>query len=519
MREILAKVVDYWNRSTALQKVLAGAGLGAFFLLLIFGLSFVAGDKYVPLFDYIKDRREALAVEAKLKELVIPYKTSEGGHIILVESNQLESAHLALAEANALPNSIDSYKEILDSQSSFGLTNKELTVRINRAKEGKIARTIMQYRNIKRADVTIEMAEDVLFVEDQKETSVSVLVTMENALEVMDANQVRTILGLVTKSVLGVKEDNIHISDDKGNDLVALLKGKSKELSNYERTRRKEVELRRKAEETLGEIYGEDNIRVEVTVELDFDKKEVVAKELAPPVKGEDQGVTISEERKEQDTKTTDPKAIPGTTTNIPGYQAPDPTLTASTSKEQRVNRAYNTKETTIKHATGLIKRMTVAVVINQAILSGSTLTDEEREKVINTVSKAIGVDITGRRDEITVNAFVFNRIKFEFMKRREKSYKDFEAKIASVAVMSFLSAIFLGFYRYYRRIKLQRQRKTLEMAQRAIAEHQEMDEEVLTVEQKERNERERFLMEMARENPEELVKTIRSFMMEESYY
>ena len=48
---------------------------------------------------------------------------------------------------------------------------------------------------------------------------------------------------------------------------------------------------------------------------------------------------------------------------------------------------------------------------------------------------------------------------------------------------------------------------------------HQEMDEEVLTVEQKERNERERFLMELARENPEELVKTIRSFMMEESYY
>lgn len=519
MKETLAKIVDFWQRFSNVQKILAGTGMASLVLLLGFGTAYLTTDSYTPLFDYIKDRREALAVETKLKELSIPYKTSEGGHIILVEAEKLEAAHLALAEANALPNSIDSYKEILDSQSSFGLTNKELTVRINRAKEGKIARTIMQYRNIKRADVTIEMAEDVLFVEDQKETSVSVLVTMENALEVMDVNQVRTILSLVTKSVLGVQEENIHISDDKGNDLVALLKGKSKELTNYERTRRKEVELRRKAEETLGEIYGEDNIRVEVTVELDFDKREVVAKELAPPVKGEDQGVTISEEKKEQDTKTTDPKAIPGTTTNIPGYQAPDPTLTASSSKEQRVNRAYNTKETTIKHATGLIKRMTVAVVINQAVLEAKLLTDEEREKVVNTVAKAIGLDIVGRRDEITVNAFVFNRIKFEFLKRREKSFKDFEAKLASVAVIAFLSAVFLGIYRYYRRLKIQRQRKTLEMAQRAIAEQQEIEEEVLTVEQKERNERERFLMEMARENPDELVKTIRSFMMEESYY
>ncbi|MBT3784710.1 flagellar M-ring protein FliF [bacterium] len=519
MKETLAKITEFWQKLSRIQQI--SMGIGAFGVLILVGVSavFLGSEKYVPLFDYIKDRREALGVQSKLIELGFKVKSSEGGHIISVMKGKVEAAHLALAESNSLPDAIPSYEEILDTQSSFGLTEKELVVRINRAKEGKIARTIMQYRNVKRADVTIEMAQDVLFVEDQKDTTVSVLITMENALETMAAPQVRTTLNLISKSVLGVEDKNVHISDDKGNDLVALLKAKTKELSHYEKTRRKETELRRKAEQTLAEIYGEENIGVQVDVVLNFDEKEVEAKELKPPVKGEDQGVTISEEKKEHDTKTTDPKAIPGTTTNIPGYQAPDPTLTASMSKEQRINRAYNTKKTVIKHAIGLIKRLTVSVVINQAVLSDKILSEEEREKVIHAVAKAIGLDTIERRDEISVQAFVFNRIKFESLKRREKDYKDFEAKLASVAVIAFLSAVFLGIYRYYRRLKIQRQRKTLEMAQRAIAEQQEVEEEVLTVEQKERNERERFLMEMARENPDELVKTIRSFMMEESYY
>jgi len=520
VNDLLANIKGFWDKLSRTQQISFAAGSLAVIVMAGVLAALFTSEDYVPLFDYIKDRREALSVQNHLKEAGFKVQVSEGGHVIAVLSDKREAAHLALAEANSLPDAIPSYAEIMDATSSFGLTEKELDVRINRAKEGSLAKTIMQYRNIMRADVTIERARDSLFSEDQKETSISVIVTMKDALQTMGASQVRTILSLVKHSVLGVSEKNIHISDDEGVDLAALLKNKSAELSHHEMALRKEKELQRKATQTLAEIYGEDNITVQIAVELNFDAKEVESKELAPPVKGEDSGVAISEEKKEMSAKTTDPKAVPGTTSNIPGYQPPDPTRTESNSKESRINKAYNTRKTIIKHAVGLIRRLTVSVVINkEVLLPEKLLTEEERQRVVNAISKAIGLDTKNRKDEISVEAFTFNRIRFESQRKREKSYSDFEAKLASVGVVSALMAVFLGIYRYYRRVKIQRQKKAIEIAQRSIAEQQEVEEEVMTVEQKERNERERFLMEMARENPEELVKTIRSFMMEESYY
>ena len=69
----------------------------------------------------------------------------------------------------------------MDGNSSFGLTEKELDLRIKRAQQGNLSKTIMQYRNIKQAKVTIAEARDTLFSEDQKDTRVSVLITMESA--------------------------------------------------------------------------------------------------------------------------------------------------------------------------------------------------------------------------------------------------------------------------------------------------------------------------------------------------
>ena len=111
---------------------------------------------------------------------------------------------------------------------------------------------------------------------------------MENPLEKIAAEQVKTIINLVKHSILGVKKENIHISDDKGNDLMAMLVQKGKELSHHELTIKRE-KLRRKASQTLAEIWGEFNVKVEVSLQLDFDNLEEESKELAPPVAGEEQ--------------------------------------------------------------------------------------------------------------------------------------------------------------------------------------------------------------------------------------
>jgi len=519
VNDFLSNLRATWDKLSRTQRL---ATVGSFFgVLIVIAMlaAFYSREDYVPLFDYIRDRREALAVESKLKELNIPARSSDGGHVVLVPRSMRESAHLALAEANSLPDAVLSYREILDDNQSFGLTEKELDVRINRSREGSIAKTIMLFRNISHAQVHIDKAKDSLFVQDQKETRVSVLVTPSNPLEPIPGAQVQTILNLVTNAISGLKKENVFITDDKGGDLLGMVKEKDKKLDQSELTIRKERELTRKAVSALSEIYGEKNVNVAVTLELDFDSVDEESKELAPPVDGEEQGVKISEELRETESRTTDPKAVPGTQTNIPGYQAPENTLSASKSREQRINYAYKQKQRTVKRATGQIRRMSVMVVINLDALPEMTLSDEIRQGVSDLVASATGLDLKNRADKISVTAFTFNKLRFEREQKNESDIRAFQSSVFATGVFcAMMATMFMLGRRVLSKRRAYRQ-QLLRKAQEAIEEQSQNKEDVLTMEQREKNERERFLMEMAREDPEQLVKIIRTLMFDENYY
>jgi len=142
-------------------------------------------ENITSLFDYKINAQKASDVGSRFKEPGYVFKISVGGYSISILKENTEFSKLASLEVTLLPDAIRSYGKTLDSQSSYGLTEQDLDLLVNRAKERLIARTIMQYGNVKRADVTIENARDVLFVEDKEESSVDVIITMEDALETM----------------------------------------------------------------------------------------------------------------------------------------------------------------------------------------------------------------------------------------------------------------------------------------------------------------------------------------------
>lgn len=515
----LKNIPEFWARQSKKVKIVIFSSFILSLIFIFFLIHFLSTEDYIPLFDYIRDKREALAVQNRLNEMQMSFKTSDGGHVVLVPRSKKEATLLALAETNSMPNEVMSYAEILDANSSFGLTEKELDSRMNRAKEGSLAKMIMLFRNIDHADVRIEQAKDSLFTVDQKETRVSVLIVPTDPLSHIEKNQVTTILNLVKHSVLGVKKENIFISDDKGTDLTALMNEQDKELSHRDLALRIERDLRKKATDSLSEIYGKENCSVAITVFLDLDEIDENSKELAPPVEGEEQGVKISEETKESKTQTTDPKAVPGTQTNIPGYQAPELVRTANETKEARINYAYKQRTRNIKKAIGSIKRMTVSVVINLDVLLDGELTAEVETRILNMVSAAVGLDKMNRQDEISVTAFHFNRLRIEQKMLRDSDFREFETRIFSSFVMAILVSLLLVLYRTYRRQIRKRREEILRFTQESLDERIEREEEVLSEMQKERNEKERFVLEAVREDPESVVKIIRTMMFDESYY
>jgi len=208
---------------------------------------------------------------------------------------------------------------------------------------------------------------------------------------------------------MGLEKENIHISDKRGSDLAALLKAKTRELSHYQKTRLKETELRNKIVQALALRFGKENVDVQADVVLDFNRADVS-------------------------------RRIP----KVLDHQIPNCPLTAA--------------------AKYPVKKMEVSVVINQAVLEDRILTEKKRQEVIGVVTRAIGSDTVARLDKISVQSFIFNRIKCDWGRNRDADHKNLAERHPYVTMLSFLSAVFFVIFGVHSRVQIQRQRNDLEM-------------------------------------------------------
>ena len=90
-----------------------------------------------------------------------------------------------------------------------------------------------------------------------------------------------------------------------------------------------------------------------------------------------------------------------------------------------------------------MIKRMTVSVVLNKDV-SLMRAFSAMREGIVGLVSNAIGLDPQGRRDQISVQAFAFNKKIFEKRKLRLVEKDDFANNLASTGVVCALAAFIM---------------------------------------------------------------------------
>jgi flagellar M-ring protein FliF len=169
--------------------------------------------------------------------------------------------------------------------------------------------------------------------------------------------------------------------------------------------RQQENELVNKVRVMLERVFGVGSVHAEVRVELDFDKKESSLKEFFPdPETG--QGYRRSQESEEENYEGTgaDLRNVPGTTTNIPGYNVYTGQNVNSTYNRTRntQNMEITTRQTNETATPGTIRRLTASVVVNKE------LTEEELTSVRSLTAAAIGYNEV-RGDSIVVNAMLFD--------------------------------------------------------------------------------------------------------------
>lgn len=368
--------------------------------------------------------RDGGAIITALQQMNIPYKFNEGGAII-VPSNKVHEARLALA-SQGLPKGGTVGFELLESQ-KLGTSQFQEQVNYQRGLEGELARTIQALSAVESARVHLGLSKPSVFLKDQQKPTASVLLNMRGG-RTLERGQVMAIVHLVSNSVPDLPQSNVSVVDQSGTLLSEMPKEDGNSLNETQLKYMREVEqgLMRRVEGILSPIIGVDNVRAQVSAEVDFSRAEK-ANEVYKPNGDPKQASIRSQQNSEGKTSQPVDGGIPGALTNQPTpnaiapINAPKPaagsgtTVPVSENKEATTNYEVDKEVSYEQRPGGIIKRLTVAVVVNnkrEVDAKGNVkyrpFTEPERAQLLELVQNAVGYD-KDRGDSVNVVNTAFN--------------------------------------------------------------------------------------------------------------
>src|SRR3990172_1248659 len=284
----------------ALEKIPAGRRIAIFVaagivLTAMIVMVFLAQKQDFQLLYSNLSSEDASAIISKLKDKRIQYKISADGTSIMVSSRDVYEMRLQLA-GEGLPQGSGVGFEIFD-KTSFGMTEFVQKLNYQRAIQGELARTINKFTEVEQSRVHITIPEKVLFKEDQKRTTASVILKLKAGKRLKE-NQVQGIAHLVASAVEGLDPADITVVDMHGN----ILSG-GRDLSQAAKLTSSQMEYQQNLEKTLEsmvqtmleDVLGRNKAIVRVTADVDYSQVERMEENYDP-----DSQVARSEQRTEE---------------------------------------------------------------------------------------------------------------------------------------------------------------------------------------------------------------------------
>lgn len=517
IKSFISSFSSRWSGLSKPQRFLIlGAG-GALLVSALLLLLWAREPQYVPLFTNLNPK-DASAVIDQLEKAKVPYRIADEGKTILVPLDKVYNLRIQLA-ALGLPTQGVVGFEIFEKP-KFGLTTFQEQINYLRALEGELTRTIMNLEPVELAKVNIVLPQPRLYVEEQKATTASVLVKLKPGAK-LSVEQVKAIVHLVSHSVEGLSPNDVVVVDTQGNILTEMLK-EEYILREPEKisTLQKEIEslyerdLEGKLKTMLEKVFGPGRAVAKVKVEIDLSKREIKKETFKPVVGGS--GIVRSEQNIEEQYKGTvaPPAGVPGTQTNIPGYQVPERKGEEIAYTKSEIIRNYEISKEEEKEITapGKIKRMTVSVVVD------AKLDPNQLQDLKNAVAAAVGYN-PNRGDEIVVQSMEFNVAYLRELEQELKAQERFRLMLTLGLIGASVGSL-IGYllWRRWRRKKLEEEAKK---AAEAVPEEKRPKLEEMLAHPELFLEEERVieiedLRAFAVKHPEEVAKVIRSWIYEE---
>lgn len=342
-------------------------------------------------------------IVTQLTQMQIPYRFAEHDGSIQIPADKVYEVRLKLAQ-QGLPKGGSVGFELLD-QEKFGISQFNEQVNFQRALEGELSRTIETLGPVRTARVHLAMPKPSLFVHDKKQPSASVTLNLLNGRK-LDAGQVSAITFMISSAVPGLSADRVTIVDQSGH-LMTQSGEQATQTTQLKYTRKVESEYEHRIQAILAPIVGAQNVRTQVTAQIDFTQHEQTAEQYQPNSRPENMAIRSRQSSNAEQGGKNSVGGVPGALSNEPPAAVTAPidqpangqggtTTTTPYNKQNDETTNYELDKTLthIKRNTGTVQRLSVAVVVNYvADGNGKTiaLTKAQLDQVNGLVKEVMG--------------------------------------------------------------------------------------------------------------------------------
>ena len=371
---------------------------------------------YKPVFG-AREKVAASDMMSVLEAEHVPYRVHPESGQVMVPSGQLGKVRMLLA-AKGVTAQLPAGLELMDKNDPLGVSQFVQDVRFRRGLEGELAQSILTMDAIASARVHLSIAKSTSFVASDGDKSSAAVVVAVKPGKTLSNEQIAAIVNLVSGSVASLVPGRVSLVDQNGNYLssrIDLADGFDGGAQGDAAAKRFQDEVRANVNELLGPVLGADNFKVSVTADVDNDKVEETQEKF-----GEAPRVT-SEAMREELEKNRMALGVPGTLSNRPPVAANPPDQNAAgadaakgddgSARKNATTRqyAYDRAITQIKRSRGRLKKLSVAVVLNNAKASTPKTgwTPAEIANIEKILRGGLGID-NARGDVLAVSSLSF---------------------------------------------------------------------------------------------------------------
>ena len=382
---------------------------------------------YKPLYGNLSEM-DASQVINQLEQSNTPFKYDAASGVISVAAEDIHEVRIRMA-SSGLPNSSDRGFSMLYQDQGIGTSAFMESARFNQALAEELQRSIASLDIISGARVHLAIPPKSAFIRNRSEANASVVVNLAQGRNLSE-EQVAGIVYLVASSVPDLDPDNVTLIDQRGRLLSGQGGSSEMQMSNEQLRYGQQIEanLSERVNNLLFPLFGSDNVRVEVTANINHTAEERTVEQYGqlPPV-------LRSEQVSEEITPQADAAGVPGALAinqqvqDAAADDAVDPAAAdtqpdARTSRRSTRNYEIDRTISHVKETGGRIDRLSVAVVLNhiEEVVPGAegeeptvTVIPVPPEQIANIeqiVREAVGFD-AARGDTVSVTTAKFQPV------------------------------------------------------------------------------------------------------------